>query len=68
MEMKIDFHNHYYQEEYLRYLEKGGPKIELKKEPTGRITARLFDTTVSFFPLGRFERGLIFSLQRGCGM
>ena len=48
--MKIDFHSHYYPEEYLKYHEKEYPNVQLRKDRTGRITARLFDHTVSFLP------------------
>ena len=46
--MKIDFHSHYYPEEYLRYLEKKDPK---KKDPneTPRRKQRGIITDLLFY-------------------
>src|SRR3989304_8545774 len=44
--MKIGFHNHYFPEEYIRYLEKKDVKVELKKDESGRLVVNLFNYTI----------------------
>lgn len=44
--MKIDFHNHYFPEEYLKHLEKKGTKIEFIKNQQGRLMVKVFNYTI----------------------
>jgi aminocarboxymuconate-semialdehyde decarboxylase len=44
--MKIDFHIHYFPEEYIRFLEKKGFKIELREDQRGRLLVNLFNYTI----------------------
>jgi len=44
--MKIDFHNHYYPEEYLRYLKKKYSDVRVEKDSYGTVKATLYGTTI----------------------